>query len=118
MSIARLVPVLLSATLLLSFSVPTRVSAQPQGVGLFSSVSGGQGYRFPENALPGKSRVVRVKPKMLRNGRLLMNLGIGPELDLERTRLAVHKGGGNAWIGRVKGDPHSEIILASKGSSG
>jgi hypothetical protein len=81
----------------------------------FIAIPGVTALQAPIQALKGKSRAVKVTPGTMNNRRLRVNLGIGPELDVLRERLAEHPGGRKAWIGRVDGDADSEVIFASSG---
>lgn len=65
-------------------------------------------------ALPGKSRAVRMDRKALGQARLRLNLGVGPDLDVVREREVVMDGARRAWIGRVAGDPDSQVVLTSR----
>jgi fibronectin type 3 domain-containing protein len=85
--------------------------------GFFGRAEPKFGRRMMENALPGKGRFVRADPGKFNKKRLLLNLGEGLDLEVLRKRIEHHPNGAVAWVGRVKGDPTSEVILTRKGKA-
>ena len=108
----------LAITCLFAFAcLPTHVLSAPRD-GLFQSAQGQAAKTQPSrNALPGKSRAVKVDKAAMGKGRLRLNLGVGPELDVVRERLVERGNGRRAWIGRVNGDSDSQVILVSSGNA-
>lgn len=96
--------------------VSTLATAAPDS-GLFSPAPEVAGTQRPVAALAGKSRGVQVDQRMLGQGRMRLNLGVGPTLDVVRTRQSEHADGRKAWIGRVSGEPDSDVIFASRGEA-
>ncbi len=95
-------------------------AATPASEPLFEqapAVRGASASASRRGAIAGKSRQVRTNRAALGRGRLQLNLGVGPTLDAVRERLVEHGKGRRAWIGRVNGDPDSEVILYSSGQA-
>jgi hypothetical protein len=94
------------------------ISAAPPATadGLFQSAPG-VGARPGATALRGRGRAVRVNPAQLERGRLRLNLGVGPDLEAVRERVERQGERGRAWIGRIAGDPDSEVVLVSRGEA-
>jgi hypothetical protein len=94
------------------------VAAPPADAGLFRPAQGAQSVVSPgPTARPGKSRGVQVDAGQLAHGRLHLNLGVGPDLEAVRERSVVHGAQGRAWVGRVAGEPDSEVILFATGKA-
>ena len=68
------------------------------------------------NAIPGKARGVKVDRRLLGKGRMRLNLGVGPDLEVIRERVVEHRNG-RAWIGRVAGDETGSAIFAISGDA-
>jgi hypothetical protein len=77
---------------------------------------GGPHARLPE-ALAGRQRGVRAARGALDDERLLLNLGVGPNLIAVRERIAEHRDGRKVWAGRVAGEADSEVVLAEVGQA-
>lgn len=98
-------------------SLPASAAAAPRDA-LFQSAQGqARNVEAGPNALRGKSRSVKIDEATLGKAHMRLNLGIGPEFNAIRERQAERRDGRKAWIGRVKGDKDSEVVLVSKGNA-
>lgn len=113
---SRVVSGIIAAISLFS-STSLALAASAEAPALFTAAAEQAGQSAPEGALPGKRRAVKVNRGLLHGARVAINLGIGPTLYVERERLVDHAKGRSAWIGRVSGDPDSEVILATSGDA-
>ena len=72
----------------------------------------------PRNGLPGKGRAVAIDREVFGKGRMLLNLGVGPDLTAVRERQTKQDNGHReTWIGRIDGDPDSNVTLARVGNA-
>lgn len=91
------------------------VFSAPAGRGAFSTAN--TQVTPSRTALPGKSRAVRMSRQAMRQGRIQLNLGVGPDLEVVRERSVQRAEGRETWIGRVAGDPDSEVLLSTSGNA-
>lgn len=115
MSRARLISLAVTAAIFLSATCAVRAAEALAPLFEAAQAPGQSGHSAGVDR--GNSRAVRVNRTALGKSRMLLNLGVGPDLDVVRERAAEQPHGRTAWIGRVKGDPDSSVVLASSGQA-
>ncbi len=115
MSHAKLLSCAVAAAL--STAALPAVAANPEPVFASATQARGGLHAPLHEALAGKQRRVRTAPGALERERLLLNLGVGPDLVAIRERIAEYQGGHRVWIGRIAGEATSEVILTEVGSA-
>jgi len=93
------------------------VAKTPQPAGPISYVAGTALKSPPRNALKGKSRAVKIDRRMLRNGRIFLDLPDGTSFEAVRSIQHERGNGKFGWIGRASDDPDSRVIFGVSGDA-
>ncbi len=103
------------ALLLSQFAVPRTALAEAEPAFLVESSAKASLASSRASARGPQARAVKAHPRLREMPRVRLDLADGVIWEAERVRVDVLAGGDFVWVGRLIGEPLSEVTLASRG---